>query len=51
MSMSDIDLGIQTHVADMLPDPIAALDTKGTILWCNKATYEVSQLTSEEIIG
>jgi len=39
------------NIADMFPDPIAVLDMKGTILWCNEATYKISQLTPDEIIG
>jgi len=39
------------NIADMFPDPIAILDMKGTILWCNEATYKISQLSSDEIIG
>ncbi|TFH07647.1 MAG: PAS domain S-box protein, partial [Candidatus Thorarchaeota archaeon] len=38
-------------IADTFPDPIAILDTKGIILWCNAATFHATQLAPEEILG
>ena len=49
--MSNSKVNYASCIADTFPDPIAILDTKGTILWCNNALYEVSQLTPEDIIG
>jgi two-component system NtrC family sensor kinase len=49
--MSDIEPSLASSLADSFPDPIAILDTKGTILWCNSATYEASQLTPDEVVG
>jgi PAS domain-containing protein len=49
--MSNSEVNLAFSIADSYPDPIAILDTKGTILWCNNALYEVSQVTPEDIIG
>jgi len=49
--MAYTEISFSSFVADEFPDPIAILDTKGTILWCNKATFEISKLTPNEIIG
>jgi PAS domain S-box-containing protein len=38
-------------ILNAFPDPIAVLDSKGTILWCNPATFEVAQMSSEELLG
>ncbi len=49
MTYTEIDYS--SFVADAFPDPIAILSTTGIIMWCNKATYEVSQLPPSELIG
>ena len=49
--MTNTEIDYSSFVADAFPDPIAILSTTGIIMWCNKATYEVSQLPPSEIIG
>ncbi len=46
-NIADLDY----NIADMFPDPVTILDMKGNILWCNKASYELTQLTPNDVIG
>ncbi|MHA1137287.1 MAG: PAS domain S-box protein [Candidatus Thorarchaeota archaeon] len=49
--MSNINSNFTCNIAEMFPDPILILDTKGKILWCNKATYERFDFSQKNIIG
>ena len=49
--MSDYEPSPILDIVNLLPDPVVVLDTKGTIQWCNAATYQVSQFNKEDLIG
>jgi PAS domain S-box-containing protein len=48
---SDMFPDLDTSILNALPDPIAILDTRGKVLWCNTATFSASQLTPREVLG
>ncbi|TFH07638.1 MAG: PAS domain S-box protein [Candidatus Thorarchaeota archaeon] len=49
--MNDYEPSLILNITNLLPDPIVVLDRMGTIQWCNAATFKVTQLAKEDLIG
>jgi PAS domain S-box-containing protein len=49
--MSDFEPSLPFDIVNLLPDPIVIIDRMGTIQWCNDATFKVTQLTKEDLVG
>lgn len=42
---------VSSAIIDLSPNPLMVLDKTGKCLWCNKAMYELFEITEREIVG